>query len=136
MRWGFEATPADFKLNRTQHYALRDRGHLRKLGSSALRQIQHRHVAVHCCRDGLRQPVPESENSTPTLGCQQVSARKNQSTVTSRSRDSSSSTVPAPITTAVSGSSASVTGRPVSSRSKTSRLRSSAPPPASTIPLS
>src|SRR3984893_15495029 len=59
-----------------------------------------------------------------------------QSTVTSRSNVSSSSTLPAPITTAVSGSSASVTGSPVSSRSRTSRLRSSAPPPASTIPLS
>src|SRR5262245_47787956 len=54
----------------------------------------------------------------------------------SLSNDNSSSALPAPITTAVNGSSATTTGSPVSSRNKTSRLRKSAPPPASTIPLS
>src|SRR5215472_159462 len=58
------------------------------------------------------------------------------STVTPRNSDNSSSALPAPITTAVSGSSASVTGNPTSSRSSTSRLRSRAPPPASIMPLS
>src|SRR3954452_3706775 len=55
---------------------------------------------------------------------------------TLRSRSMSESTLPVPSTTEASGSSASTTGRPVSSRSRWSRLRSSAPPPERTIPLS
>src|SRR5713101_6463890 len=49
---------------------------------------------------------------------------------------SSSSALPAPITTELSGSSARNTGRPVSSRSSASRPFKSAPPPASTMPRS
>src|SRR4029077_16755118 len=55
---------------------------------------------------------------------------------TLRRRSMSESTLPLPTTTEASGSSASTTGRPVSSRSRWSRLRSSAPPPERTIPLS
>ena len=49
---------------------------------------------------------------------------------------SSSSALPAPITTELSGSSARNTGRPVSSRRSASRPFKSAPPPASTMPRS
>src|SRR6266850_1488082 len=47
-----------------------------------------------------------------------------------------SSALPEPRTTQVSGSSATMTGRPVSSISRRSRSRSSAPPPVSTMPFS
>src|ERR1700674_3132796 len=92
----------------------------------------HQHDAIAPQKGAFHSPVIRLGVK---LGYSRAGA-PDQSTVTSRGSDSSSSTLPAPITTAVSGSSASVTGRPVSSRSSTSRLRSSAPPPASTIPLS
>ena len=47
-----------------------------------------------------------------------------------------SSAMPQPRTTQVSGSSATSTGRPVSSASRRSRSRSSAPPPVSIMPRS
>src|SRR5713101_3117877 len=53
-----------------------------------------------------------------------------------RRMSSSSSALPVPITTELSGSSARNTGRPVSSRSSASRPFKSAPPPASTMPRS
>src|SRR5438552_2691055 len=47
-----------------------------------------------------------------------------------------SSALPEPRTTQVSGSSATITGSPVSSMSRRSRSRKSAPPPVSTMPFS
>src|SRR6266487_1196623 len=47
-----------------------------------------------------------------------------------------SSALPEPRTTQVSGSSATITGSPVSSISRRSRSRNSAPPPVSTMPFS
>ena len=52
------------------------------------------------------------------------------------SRSMRSSAMPQPRTTQVSGSSATSTGRPVSSASRRSRSRSSAPPPVSIMPRS
>ena len=51
-------------------------------------------------------------------------------------RSMRSSAMPQPRTTQVSGSSATSTGRPVSSASRRSRSRSSAPPPVSIMPRS
>jgi hypothetical protein len=58
------------------------------------------------------------------------------SPVTFRSSLRSVSILPAPRTTDVNGFSATSTGRPVSSRSRLSRFRRSAPPPVRTTPRS
>src|SRR5208282_909564 len=105
-------------------------------GNQMERQQQQRAASQH---DAIAPQKGAFHSPVIRLGvklCYSRAGLPDQSTVTSRSNDNSSSALPAPITTAVSGSSASVTGSPVSSRSSTSRLRSSAPPPASTMPLS